>query len=136
MTDEAKRCVEHLRNNAEFQWCSDCYISDGCGDAYKANCYFLRIADLIESLSAELEQVKQERDGLNIMYTNASSSARTHKRERDETLDMIAEFGTDHPCDEFSLSEYCENCRYDSPQRECWLRYIQHRLVEKEENEC
>lgn len=62
MMDDVKRCVEHLRANAEFQWCSDCYISDGCGDAYKANCYFLRIADLIESLAAELERVKRERD--------------------------------------------------------------------------
>lgn len=62
MTDEAKRCVEHLRENAEFQWCSDCYISDGCGDAYKSNCFFLRLADLIESLAAELEWVKRERD--------------------------------------------------------------------------
>ena len=62
MTEEAKRAVEHLRGNAEFQWCSDCYVGDGCGDAYHSNCHFLRIADLIESLSAELEQVKRERD--------------------------------------------------------------------------
>lgn len=62
MTEEAKRTVEHLRENAEFQWCSDCYVGDECGGAYHSNCHFLRIADLIESLSAELEQVKQERD--------------------------------------------------------------------------
>jgi hypothetical protein len=55
MNEEAKRCVEHLRNNAEFQWCSDCYIGDECGDAYKSNCYLLRIANLIESLSTENE---------------------------------------------------------------------------------
>lgn len=112
MTDKEKDVVEGLR--------------------LAGDCLFDNAADLIESLSTELEQVEQERDGLSIMYANASSTARMHKRERDETLDMLAEFGGDHPCDMFSTSEYCEKCRYASPPRECWLRYIQHRLVEKE----
>lgn len=62
MTDEAKNAVKYLRESATFQWCSDCYVSDGCGDANKSDCHYTRIADLIESLSAELEQVKRERD--------------------------------------------------------------------------
>lgn len=62
MNEEVRKCVEHIRGNAEFQWCSDCYVSDGCGDAYKADCFLLRIATLIESLSAQLDQVTRERD--------------------------------------------------------------------------
>ena len=62
MTDKAKHAVKCLRESAEFQWCSDCNASDGCGDAYKADCHYTRMADLIESLSAELTQVKRERD--------------------------------------------------------------------------
>ena len=54
MTDEAKRCVEKLRNTAEsLKKDSMAYFSDED---------FILAADLIESLAAELEQVKRERD--------------------------------------------------------------------------
>lgn len=58
MTDEAKRIVEALRFEEDFE-CIDCPIPKGnC----KENCLFDDAADLIESLSAQLDQVTRERD--------------------------------------------------------------------------
>ena len=50
----------------------------------------LEAADLIEALAAELEQVKQERDGLSIMLTATQSAAETYKRERDTAVADVA----------------------------------------------
>lgn len=60
MTDEVKRCVEALRFKENFE-CIECPVPAGnCEE----NCMLDVAADLIESLSAELEQVKRERDAL------------------------------------------------------------------------
>ena len=48
-----------------------------------------RVSPIIESLAAELEQVKQECDGLSIMLTTAESAAETYKRERDAYYDSM-----------------------------------------------
>lgn len=40
-------------------------------------------------LAAELEQVKQERDGLSIMLTAAQSASETYKRERDAAVEDL-----------------------------------------------
>lgn len=58
MTDEVKCAVKYLRESAEFQWCSDCCASDGCGGAYKSDCHYTRIANLIESLSDKNKQLE------------------------------------------------------------------------------
>lgn len=114
MTDEAKRCVEHLRNNAEFQWCSDCYVSDGCGDAYKADCYFLRIANLIESLAAELEQVKQERDESNRILAQVRAALESRIVERDQR-EIVKSCDNCTQAEQFwnpnGNIEYCRDCR-------------------------
>lgn len=55
MTEEAKQRVETLRN-VEFDDCIEF--------PYAAHTMIHTAADLIESLSAELEQVKRERDAL------------------------------------------------------------------------
>ena len=47
------------------------------------------VADLIESLAAELEHVKQERDGLNIMLGQAQSMLETRTRERDAAFSEL-----------------------------------------------
>lgn len=62
MTDKAKKFVEALRTKcAEQGDCNSCAKSDYC---YYGGDYAMRseAADLIESLAAELEQVKRERD--------------------------------------------------------------------------
>lgn len=68
MTERISELLNMLRDE------SNCNVLDYVDEA----------ADLIESLAAELEQVKRERDGLSIMLTVAESAAETHKRERDE----------------------------------------------------
>lgn len=70
MTERISELLNMLRDE------SNCNVLDYVDEA----------ADLIESLAAELEQVKQERDGLSIMLTAAQSAAETYKRERDAAL--------------------------------------------------
>lgn len=61
----------------------------------------LEAADLIESLAAELEQVKQERDGLSIMLGQAQSMLETRTRERDAAVeDILKEC---HKCKHFKV---------------------------------
>lgn len=79
-------------------------------------------ADLIESLAAELEQVKQERDGLSIMLTAAQSAVESYKCERDAAADLkgICNFCAHTQtctgywcgdCDEFEeCKSPCKNC--------------------------
>ena len=55
MTEEAKQCVQYCR-----EW-YQAFTNKGRGDEPTVK-EFLEVADLIESLSAELEQVKRERD--------------------------------------------------------------------------
>ena len=136
MTEEAKRTVETLRYcEKSGARCGEC--PNGFNDKGVPNCHSMNaIADLIESLSAELEQtenklsellyyvtggrfsktdystddmrrfvddynqsvcseceeleeIKQERDGLSIMLTAAESAAETYKRERDALLQSL-----------------------------------------------
>ena len=64
MTDEAKQvevnqAIEYLREDA----CGSCIYNSFIGECTSvSDCYDRKIADLIESLSAELEQVERERD--------------------------------------------------------------------------
>lgn len=86
MIDEVKRVVETLRYCEETgARCGEC--PSGKNERGIPNCHSLgNIADLIESLAAELEQVKQERDGLNILLVQAQSMLETRTRERDAAI--------------------------------------------------
>lgn len=89
MTDDAKRLINAIRAVcAEQGDCDNCPKRDYC---YYGGDYALRnnAADLIESLAAELEQVKQERDGLNILLAQAQSMLETRTRERDAAVEDI-----------------------------------------------
>ena len=85
MTDRVKELLDILRDE------SNCDVLDYVDDA----------ADLIESLAAELERVKQERDGLSIMLTAAESAAETYKRERDAAVGDISK--ECHKCKHFKV---------------------------------
>ena len=61
MTKEAKRIVAALRVVCDERSCEGCPCSDWCHKR-KVNCLDVDAADLIESLSAQLEQVTRERD--------------------------------------------------------------------------
>ena len=61
MTEKAKRIVAALRVVCDERSCEGCPCSDWCHKR-KVNCLDDDAADLIESLSAQLEQVTRERD--------------------------------------------------------------------------
>lgn len=67
MTDEAKRCVEWMNAYIKTESCHKVHMNDMVFGDYGEDWMWLddickQAADLIESLSAELEQVKAERD--------------------------------------------------------------------------
>lgn len=65
-----------------------------------------RVSPIIESLSAELEQAKQERDGLNIMLGQAQSMLETRTRERDAAIEDINLIQSNEVSS-------CEICKYN-----------------------
>lgn len=107
MTDKAKRCAEICRE--WYQAFSN--FNKGNERSVKD---LLAVADMIESLSKQLEQVT---------------------RERDAAINELVKLEYPIPCesDELGGSEYCEeNCRFKYPQKECWLLYFRERGVEVE----
>lgn len=100
MTEEAKLIVDTLRYCEESgARCGNC--PSGHDERGIPNCHSQSvIADLIESLSAQLEQVEKERDGLNIMLAQAQAMLKTRTKERDAAIrDM-------------TLVGICETCRH------------------------
>lgn len=109
MTYEVRKCVEWLNHYIKTDPAHKViahYVfghNGDCGD-YGEDWMWLddickQVINLIESLSAQLDQVTQERDGLSIMLTSATSAAETYKRERDAAVeDMI-------------LGRICATCR-------------------------
>lgn len=88
MTDEAKLIVNILRECAVATQCSKCVVF-----CENNECLFTAAAKMIESLSAELEQVKRERDAA-VEDLNASRMCRT-----------CAHYG-----DDGFISKRCINC--------------------------
>ena len=86
MTNEAKEIVEALRAMCSEQGnCGSCPLRSWCHAGGKAQLE-IDAADLIESLAAELEQVKQERSDLSIKLIVAESALKKCKRERDAAI--------------------------------------------------
>ena len=90
MTKEAERIVAALRVVCDERSCEGCPCSDWC-HMRKVNCLDDAAADLIESLSAQLEQVENERDGLNIMLAQAQAMLETRTKERDAAIADLRE---------------------------------------------
>ena len=113
MIDQVMKAVEILRYCEEtVARCGEC--PSGKNERGIPNCQRQgNIADLIESLAAELEQVKQERDGLNILLVQAQSMLETRTRERDAAVEALSEIAC------------CADCVYyatkieDEPCKEC-----------------
>lgn len=43
----------------------------------------------------------------------------------EKLIDILVELELNIPCDAMAGDEYCEkNCKYDTPQRECWVRHF------------
>lgn len=127
MTEEAKWCVEALRDNI-----NNGFLLVG---GFNGSVHASEIIHLIESLSAQLEQVEMERDGLNILLAQAQAMLETRTKERDAAVNELVKLEYPIPCesDEFGGSEYCEeNCRFKYPQKECWLLYLRELGAEVE----
>lgn len=116
MTDKAKRCVAALRTcclpqniqPVAFFVCADC-----SGYEPDVPCQInLTAADLIESLSAELEQVKQERDGLNILLAQSQSMLKTRTRERDAAMQDLDEM-------HYNICGTCKYCEFEANAKPC-----------------
>ena len=124
MTDEVKRTVGVLRYCEESgARCGEC--PSGASENGVPNCCSQsHIADLIESLSAELEQVTQERDGLSIMLTAAESAAETYKRVMDTA---IADINMVCQCDVCTRM-----CKYDKPNPYCECADFEWRGVKED----
>ena len=72
MTEEAKKIVEALRICHSNEDCRDCKFIDSDKDEMSCvNVLFVKAADLIESLSEQLEQVTSERDAAIRDFTEA-----------------------------------------------------------------
>ena len=114
MTDKVKQIIAALRAGcAEECSCADCPLLEWCHtDEVLLN---KDAADLIESLAAELEQVKQERDGLNIMLAQAQSMLETRTRERDAALEDLRDACLCRTCAHEAYCagsiDGCEGCR-------------------------
>lgn len=78
MTEEAKWCVEALRDNI-----NNGFLLVG---GFNGSVHASEIIHLIESLSTQLEQVENERDGLNIMLAQAQAMLETRTKQRDAAI--------------------------------------------------
>lgn len=123
MTDEAKRveieqAIEYLREDA----CASCIFNSYIGECTSvSDCYARKAADLIESISAELEATEA-----------IAALARGLEVERDQLKARLehVEFERDAAVEDLKYAgsmdgEFCSICKYQ-PEEEC----------EKRKNEC
>lgn len=115
MTEDAKRFL-NLKEDAqalrEIEW-TDCAMSPRV-----CTTMMHKAADLIESLSAELEQVKRERDeawkavdsvsGQNEIMAGALEQV---KRERDAAVETMAENPRCETCKHYTPGYFCLGCK-------------------------
>lgn len=111
MTEEAKRCVDALRTSCEENGsCPDCPVEFWC---HSKNGVSLEdaAADLIESLSTQLEQVTRERDEylaehdlLDAQVTALDGALYAMTRERDAAVRDFTEA--------MKYSESCIFCKH------------------------
>lgn len=122
MTDEIKLTIDTLRYCEESgARCGEC--PSGVDEKGIPRCHSqAHIADLIESLAAELEQVKQERDGLSIMLAQAQSMLETRTRERDAAIAIIAGTPSCETCAHYTPGYFCPGCRNKSNWQFCGVK--------------
>lgn len=114
MTEEARKTAKAMHQNE----CEDCVFNPtrlGCRwrkEGTYCDTGLHSAADLIESLSARLEQVEQERDGLNIMLAQAQAMLETRTKERDAAVRDLEIHKFCHLCAEDAVadSEKCYTC--------------------------
>lgn len=106
MTEEAKRCVEALRDNI-----NNGFLLVG---GFNGSVHASEIIHLIESLSAQLEQVEKERDGLNIMLAQAQAMLETRTKGRDAAVEDLQKV-----CREVSVCFCCKSRDAEYVSNDC-----------------
>lgn len=135
MIEQAREAVNALRMLEDCKKnhtaCDDCpqYYFGGKIACHPIEYVYGRLADLIESLAAELEQVTQERDGLSIILTAAQSAAETYKRERDALEEDFARVAKGLDIEDLPYA--CEFCMRDVPGYVCGKCHFQWRGVKE-----
>ena len=129
MTEEARLIVAALRTSCEENGsCPDCTINYWC-HAKNGERLEDAAADIIESLTAQLEQVEMERDGLNIMLAQAQAMLETRTNERDAAVaDLKLIVSGDFSCaicghyayDEDDESRICADCDVETYSNWQW----------------
>ena len=114
MTDRARDVIDAL------QWLISYYPkwhleADPCAVMHSA-------IGVIETLTAELEQVKQERDGLNIILAQAQSMLETRTRERDAAIAIVAGTPSCETCASYTPGYFCPGCRNKSNWQFCGVK--------------
>lgn len=114
MTEDAKRTVETLRYCEESgARCGEC--PSGFNDKGVPNCHSMNaIADLIESLSAELEiteAVAAQARGLECERDLLAAELEQVKRERDAAVETMAENPRCETCKHYTPGYFCLGCK-------------------------
>lgn len=92
----------------------DCPACPYLGDRKNYNCSDLLIADMF----AYIQQLEENQ-------VLSEELADCSLKLVDLAVDELVSFEHDRPCDEMSGGGYCEtHCKYNRPQRECWIRYF------------
>lgn len=56
------------------------------------------------------------------------------RAEFEPLINLLVSMETDVICEEMSTTDYCEqNCKYDCPQKKCYLRYLEY--VKEQKND-
>ena len=117
MTEEARLIVAALRTSCEENGsCPDCTINYWC-HAKNGERLEDAAADIIESLTAQLEQVEMERDGLNIMLAQAQAMLETRTNERDAAVEDMKIIRSCRQCK--TWQEYFKDNGDVSPCEDC-----------------
>lgn len=124
MTEEAKRVVAGLRYCYRHIHCYSIKDGERCPDYDSCQKKVAdnvsrndALADLIESLTARLEQVEMERDGLNIMLAQAQSMLETRTKERDAAVEEMKIIRSCRQCK--TWQEYFKDNGDVSPCEDC-----------------
>ena len=49
----------------------------------------------------------------------------TNEEMLDKAIQFLVDMETDIPCEEmFGYTDYCEDCGYNCPQKECWQYFL------------
>jgi len=109
MNEEARIVVDTIKQ--AFDIFSKMELPTGEQECTLSRDSAMSLIDEIESLSTQLDQVTRERDGLNIMLTQAQAMLETRTKERDAAVNIMAENPRCETCKHYTPGYFCVGCR-------------------------